>query len=131
MSPRQEKNDSPKIKQKRSRPGTKPIVAEGYSRPRVTACVRMHYTFEMIASRAYDTHSVYDFTDEKVIDAAKKEIDQNDTDVVVITPPCTKFSSQHRYNEKKKQGATVSTYFIVAKSLSHLTIVLYPGLIRL
>ena len=39
--------------------------------------------------------------------AAKKEIDQNDTDVVVMSPPCTKFSSQQRSNEKRKRKRVV------------------------
>ena len=101
MSPPQKKSDSPKIKQKRSRPGTKPIVAEVYSRPRVTTCVRMHHTSEIIAGKAYDTHTGYDFTDEKFRDAAINKINQNDTDVVVMSPPCTKFSSQRRSKGKQ------------------------------
>ena len=71
---RQAKSDRPQIKQlkKRDRSEAKPIVAEVYSRPRVAACVRMHYESEIIASKAYDTHTGYDFTDEKVRDAEKK-----------------------------------------------------------
>ena len=53
------------------------------------------------------THTGYDFTDEKVRDAAKKEIDQNDTDVIVMSPPCTKFSSQQRSNETKKRKRVI------------------------
>ena len=107
MNPRQEKSDSPKIKQKRSRPGTKPIVAKIYSRPRVTTCVRMHHISEIIAGKAYDTHTGYDFTDEKVRDATKQEIDKNDTDFVVMSPPCAKFSSQQRSNETLKRKIVI------------------------
>ena len=116
MCRRQAKSDRPKTKQirERDRSGAKPIVAEVYSRPRVTACARMHYASEIIASKAYDTHTGYDFTDEKVRDAAKKEIDQTDTDVVVMSPPCTKFSSQQRSNETNKMKIVIRRQHRVA-----------------
>ena len=86
---------------------TLPKVAEIHSRPRVTAFTGIFMASKINASKAYDIMTGYDFTIEKIKDMAKKEIDKNDTDVVVMCPPCTKLSSRQRSKEKRKRKKVV------------------------
>ena len=56
------------------------------------------------ANKTYDIMTGNNFTIEKVRDLRNKEIDKNDTDIVV---PCTKFSIQQRSNETRKRKRLV------------------------
>ena len=68
------------------RPKRIPTVTEVYSRPRVTAYAETHAPGHIKAGPAYDLCIGHDFTDEKARDTAKNEIDQEDTDVVLMCP---------------------------------------------
>ena len=86
---------------------TLPKVAEIYSRPRVTAYARTFIAQEIDAYNAYDIMTGYDFTSEQIRDMAKRKIDQNDIDVIKMCPPCTKFNSEQRSNDKNKRKRVV------------------------
>ena len=61
-------------------------MIEVYSRPRVTAYAKVHASDRINVGSAYDITIGHDFTAGKARDTAKKEIDQEDTDVVLMSP---------------------------------------------
>ena len=65
--------------------------AEVYSQARVTAYAGSFMSHRIEAGMAYDIKNAHDMSQEDKRDEVLREIDDEDVDVAVLSPPYTKF----------------------------------------